>query len=544
MNADESIILSTAPKDFHEILRQIADDPAARRYACQKSDALFSLYYFPHYHFFEMPGFHRDMYRDLGFQDITGVLWEMYRESAKTSIAKIGLVKKICYAEKHFIPWVSYDQKKAAANLYDVALALQMNKRILEDFGQLFYESDMEIDEDRKKFSKKKSVSEFITVNKIKVKAYSTGTSIRGEVYDNYRPDWIILDDIENIKTVVSEAMTNEVIAFIDEMLSGAASDANYLILANCLSFSGSIAYLKNKIKDEKDWVLRNVKVVDDNDNLTWPAKYVKTDKEAEIVNLGILDKKQQKVSLEKKQRLLGYTTYNREMLNTPLTDEEREIKLSWLQYEFTDDEIKDRTRNRYVTIDVADSKARGKNDPDDTGTTVVDIDSEGNWYVQAVNASKFNAPELIDWIFYIWETYKPIKIGVEKKSLEDQVMPYIKQRSAEKQIFPVVVELKSGGTNKQDRIRGALQGRLQHGKIKFRKGAMDDTPKLKAQLFDFPKGRHDDLPDALHYISQIGGRPFSQGPGENNSLLNKEFYAHKKKEKALQSARARILNL
>jgi phage terminase large subunit-like protein len=142
----------------------------------------------------------------------------------------------------------------------------------------------------------------------------------------------------------------------------------------------------------------------------------------------------------------------------------------------------------------VADSKARGKNDPDDTGTTVVDIDSEGNWYVQMVNASKMNSPELIDWVFYIWETYKPIKIGIEKKALEDQVLPYIKQRSAERQIFPVVVELKPGGTNKIDRIRGALQGRLQHGKIKFRRNPVDDTAKLKTQLFDFPKGRHDDL--------------------------------------------------
>ena len=526
------------------LLAEIMNNPEKRKYACEKSIALFSLYYFSEFHHFEMPDFHKDMYEDLNFDGLIGALWVAYRESAKTSLAKIGLAHAICYNRKKFILWTSYDLKKASSNLFDIAFALQTNERILEDFGQLFYEPDMEIDEEKKKFSKKKSVSEFITVNRIKVKAYSTGTSIRGEVYNSYRPDLIILDDIENSKTIVSEAMTDEVINFMDEMLSGAAPDANFLLLANRLSNAGSVVYFEDKIKSEKNWRVRDIKVVDEAGNITWPQKYVFTDSEAEKINKGIDDPKKRVVSLEQKQRLLGYTTYNREMLNTPLTDEERQIKVAWLQEIFTDDEIKNKTCNRYVTIDVADSKARGKNDPDATGTTIVDIDAEGNWHVQLVKASHINSPELIDWIFYLWEMYKPVKIGVEKKSLEDQIMPYIRQRSEERQVFPVVVELKHGGVNKQDRIRGALQGRLQHKKIRFRKDAKDDTQKLKNQLYDFPKSKHDDLIDALAYIAQIGLRPFSYGKEEYKSMLHKDFYEHKRKEKSLISTRSKILNL
>jgi len=544
MIKNELINSSINKDDFNKLFQEILDDPVKRRYACEKNIALFSLYYFSHYHLFEMPDFHSNMYKDLNFDEIVGAMWIMFRESAKTSLAKIGLIHTICYERKKFPIWVSYDQRKAASNLYDVALTLQTNQRIIDDFGQLFYERELDVDEEKQRFSKKKSVKEFITSNKIKVIAYSTGMNIRGEVYDSFRPDLIIMDDIENSKTVVSEAMTLEVTTFIDEMLAGTAPDCNFLVLANRLSFSGSIVYLEDKVKAEKNWVVRDIPVADIHGNILWPQKYVKTDKEAAEFNKNIVNPKERKVSLETKERIQGYTTYNREMLNTPLTDEEREIKLSWLQKIFKQEDIKDRVVNRYITIDVADSKARAKNDPDYTGTIIVDIDGEGNWYTQLVRAERLNSPELIDWIFYLWETYKPIKIGVEKKSLEDQVMPYIRQRSDEKQIFPVVVELKHGGVNKEDRIRGAVQGRLEHGKVYFKHNATDHTSNLKKQLYDFPKAKHDDLSDALAYIDQIGFRPFGQKKDEYKSSLHKEFYEYKRTQKQLTSVRSRILNL
>ncbi len=236
-SSNEKKIFPDNKEDFRKLFEEILEDKEKRVYACRKNIALFSLYYFSHYHLFEMPDFHSDMYQDLNFDNLVGAMWIMYRESAKTSLGKIGLAHMICYERKKFIIWVSYDQRKASSNLYDVAFALQTNQKIIDDFGQLFFEKDMDIDEENHRFSKKKSVKEFITSNKIKVIAYSTGMNIRGEVYDSYRPDMIIMDDIENSKTVVSEAMTLEVTTFIDEMLSGSAPDCNFLILANRISF-------------------------------------------------------------------------------------------------------------------------------------------------------------------------------------------------------------------------------------------------------------------------------------------------------------------
>lgn len=477
-----------------------------------------------------MPSFHKDMYEDLLFTDWNVVEWIMFRESAKTSLAKIKIIHDIVYKKKHFILWTSFDEKKAKGNLYDIALQLQTNKNLIADFGQLFYEEQLEI-----KKTRKKSIDEFVTSNDIKVKAYSTGQSPRGEVFGPYRPDFIILDDIETVKTIISEPRTKQVIDFIDELMSGAAGSADILVLGNRLTNDGSITYFEKKIKEDKEAIIREVAVVNKKGNLMWPDKYVRTDEEAQAYNKDIADKVRYKISLETKKRRLGETVYNREMMNQPLSDTDREIKWKWLQNNFSDEEIKTRVKNRYVMIDVADSKERkerkDKGLPDYTGTIVFDWDFENNWFIQFAKRNRLNAPELIDWIFYIWETYKPIKIGVEKKAFEDQIKPYIDIKSQETQIYPVVVELEHGGKRKEDRIRGALQGRLQAGKIQFKKNAIDDTDKLKQELYDFPKAEFDDLSDALAYGEQVGMRPYVQGESGIMTEVNKEFWENKNKQ-------------
>lgn len=509
-----------------EKLWEILDKKETRIEACRNNILLFSIYYFQHYQHYQTPLFHKDLYSDLLFENNSGALWMAFRESAKSSLAKIKIIHAICYNYKHFINWTSFDQKKAEGNLFDVVIELQTNQRILADFGQLFFDESIE------KKSKKKSIGEFITNNNIKVKAYSTGQSIRGEVYGAYRPDLSILDDIETIKTIPSEAKTRQVIEYVDELLSGLGGSADVLVLANKISNTGSIKYIEDKVKNLDDWIIRDIPVMI-NGEIVWKDKYVGTNEEAKRINAKIEDKQKRKVSLQAKKELLGETAYNREMMNQPLSDKDREFKWSWLCHFYIPEEIEKRVRNRYITIDVADSKERedrkSRGVPDYTGITVVDWDVENYWYVVYAKRERVNLPELIEKIFWLWEMYKPIKIGVEKRAFEDQVNPYILQKSEEIGIYPVVEELEHGGTRKEDRIRGALQGRCQAGKIKFIKDAKDNTDDLRMELYDFPKATFDDCSDGLAYIEQIGTRPITMGNSPILTEISQEFYENKK---------------
>ena len=510
-------------------LLELLKNQKTRVAACRDNIWLFSLYYFGRYHFFPMPQFHIEMYEDLKFDKYNILLWEMYRESAKTTLAKIKVIHSICYGDKHFIPWVSFDEKKAEANLLDVARELQLNDRINEDFGQLFFDDTLTAD----KSSKKKSMNEFITSNNIKVKAYSVGMSIRGEVFGPYRPDLYVLDDIETLKTIISDSRTGQVIAFIDELLSGIAGDADIIILANKISNDGSIVYLEEKLTKIKTAKIMNVPVMTEDNKIIWPERYTLTDAEAEKINRGIEDKKKRVISLESKRRLLGETVYNREMLNRPLTEDEREFRWIWLQRNYKEEDLKNKLVNTYVMIDIANTKdrknAKKKGDPDYTGITVLSVDAFNNWYVRYAKRERLNAPEKIDKIFWLWDTFKPSRIGVEKVAFHDEIEPYIRIKSEETGIYPVVVELEHHGMNKEERIRGALQGRAQAGKLNFKEEFHDDTDKLKQELYDFPKARHDDLSDSLAYGEQLAVAPILQNQGKILTSIQQEFLEERK---------------
>ena len=74
------------------------------------------------------------MYNDLSFEEQQALLWVMFRDSAKTSLARFAVIHAICYGYKKNISWVGHDKEKAGKNIRAVAHQLQANKRIIADF--------------------------------------------------------------------------------------------------------------------------------------------------------------------------------------------------------------------------------------------------------------------------------------------------------------------------------------------------------------------------------------------------------------------------
>ena len=202
----------------------------------------------------------------------------------------------------------------------------------------------------------------------------------------------------------------------------------------------------------------------------------------------------------------------------TPIASETQIFRPEWMKKEFDPAELDGKVLNRYITIDTADTDREGA---DYIGVTVVDWDSENRWYFTFVKRYRLNILGLVDLVFNLWEEWKPQKIGVEKKSFEDQLKPLLDEQKEERGVFPVVVQLEDRGRRKEARIIGALQGRFEKEKIYFKRNAKDDTQAMKRELFDFPKGRNDDLIDAAAYVEQIGQRPFTSDKFIIPSLQN-----------------------
>lgn len=222
----------------------------------------------------------------------------------------------------------------------------------------------------------------------------------------------------------------------------------------------------------------------------------------------------------------------------TPIATETQIFRPEWMKKEFDPKDLEGKVLNRYITIDAAQTDKEGA---DYIGVAVVDWDSENNWYLSFVKRYRLNILGLVDLVFNLWNEWKPQSIGVEKLAFADQLKPLLDDQMEERQCWPVVRELEHKGRRKEARIIGALQGRFEKGKIWMKKSAKDDTEALRRELFDFPKGRYDDLADALAYIEQIGQRPFSQKKEEKTSIASEIEEESRRRGRSKQSISSRI---
>jgi hypothetical protein len=300
------------------LLKEIKENKESRKYLTSKSLYLFAAYYYGEYFVYKTPDFHFDYFecfQDLVEGRIPHGAWVGFAESAKTSIAKIGLAWIACNKKKRYVNVDSYDKENSERLLYELVENLQGNQKIIDDFGQLYNAPRS------KEKVQVKRISNFVTNNGIRFEAHSVGVSVRGRVHNYVRPDFFLFDDIENSQTIRSNVVTSAVIAHYDEVKRGLAPNACTLLLGNYLSESGSVAYVIKSVKNSGGRVIFTP-VVDKKGNIAWPDKYVLTDKEAEIVNATLLPE-QKKVSLEFKKRDLnggGKRNYELEMLLDPVS--------------------------------------------------------------------------------------------------------------------------------------------------------------------------------------------------------------------------------
>jgi hypothetical protein len=314
-------LIKDSPSSIAKMLKFLSEESTRdeRLYIFNKDEnfIFFALYYFPEYFQYKLADFHYEMFKDLTFKEWQYLVWCAFRESGKTSLAKIYIVWCICNNKKRFINYDCYDKKNAESNLFDIARALQTNQALIEDYGQLFFEKESEV-------STKKSIGEFVTANEIKVKAFSTQEPTRGRVYGRFRPDLFVLDDFENSKTAKSEVRTAEVISHIKELFGGLSGHASVIFLCNLIHEDGSVARIMREGRDNRSYKVREIPVYKGEyllGEITWKDKYVWTDDEAALANLHIKDPLKRKISIEGKMRDLnvgGENNFDPEMLNKP----------------------------------------------------------------------------------------------------------------------------------------------------------------------------------------------------------------------------------
>ena len=457
--------------------------PAERRYILENDFLHWFTYYYVDYVKCPFAPFHYEMFDDVS--KLTSgiyreVAWVMFRESAKTSIAKGFITWLICTEKRKYINVDSFDKENAERMLFDAILELQKNPRILQDYGELY-----NVKRNSEELTQKK-ISNFLTNNGIRVEAHSTQESIRGRLHGAQRPDALILDDFETNKTKDSEAYTAQVAGHISEAQSGMDANGIVLYLCNYITEYGNVNALFKRSETDPRLKVRKVDVIDSTTGLpSWPERHALTTEEATA---------QGKVSIEDIRRKLGPQVFNAEMMNSPIDTDSQEFSPTWFKHVSRESVLSKNTR-KFALIDSAMSK---RSDSDNTGISRVYVDKENKWYVSG-KKYRINSKELIDILFQLHDEGME-KIGIEATAYTEGVKPYFEEECSKRNKYPRIVELKHGGVQKETRIRSLIP-RYSIGDIFHIEG---ETTALEDELVRFPKSRHDDVMDSLAYASQI----------------------------------------
>jgi len=169
-----------------------------------------------------------------------------------------------------------------------------------------------------------------------------------------------------------------------------------------------------------------------------------------------------------------------------------------------------------YITVDLAGFTTEGNlrkgalKVRDEHAIAVVKVGSYG-WWVKEIHHGQWDSRETALRILKVYSDIRPMKLGIEKGSLRNAMMPYLEDEMRRLNRYFPVWDLEANGKNKgskEDRIRWGLEGRLEKGRIYLnnQESASNLWQRyLIAQGNDFPSPlSHDDLLDALAYVDQL----------------------------------------
>jgi predicted phage terminase large subunit-like protein len=177
--------------------------------------------------------------------------------------------------------------------------------------------------------------------------------------------------------------------------------------------------------------------------------------------------------------------------MNTPTAAINQVFSRSWMKYY---EEIKHRDMVYCTSVDLASAKKEESSDPDYTVVLTCAVSAKYNEiYVVHYTRGRFDPGETINAVFDHVRAYKPLEVIVESIGYQRTLNYWMRKRMKFHNLLFYINELKGLTGSKVDRIRG-LQPYFSNGQI-FLKARMTE---IEQELLAFPKGRHDDLVDAL----------------------------------------------
>jgi predicted phage terminase large subunit-like protein len=291
------------------LIEAIKHNRTLRQKISRSSHALFFLLYFSEYITSLTADFQREMFKLTETKNKDLCVLSAFRGSAKSTIFSTSLpIWKIISGQSHFVVIASQTQHQSRQHMMNIKKPLESNKLLRNDLGP-FNEENTEWG-----FTSGLIFDQYDA----KLMVVSTEQSIRGLRYKQYRPDLIILDDIEDLNSTRTKESRDKIFNwFTSEILPLGTTETKVFVLGNFLHEQSLVGRLMAQINDgSRTGIAKKYPLIDDQGICLWPGRF--PDKE----------------SIEKFKKKIGDDiTWNREYLLKIVAREDQIVKPEDIHY-------------------------------------------------------------------------------------------------------------------------------------------------------------------------------------------------------------------
>lgn len=483
--------------------------------------------YFPHYFSKPSPEFHREL--DAIWQQ--GVLKGRYpltaadtkmisrlpgtrravaapRGHAKsTNLTFKGTMHSTLYGYKHYPIIISDSSEQAEGFLDNIRVEFEENTAILEDFGALagsVWRSNV-----------------LVTKTNIKIEAIGSGKKIRGRKHRNWRPDLIILDDVENDENVRTPEQRKKLKDWFDKAVSKCGDDYTDIVYIGTLLHYDSLlaktlanpAYRSIKYKavirfSQADDLWQQWETIftdlSNDDREADALAFFQAHKTAMLEGTQVLwEEKLSYYDLMVMRVSEGEASFNSEEQNEPINPDDCLFMEEWFDY-YNEAEVNfgDPAFDFFGFID----PSLGKTKRSDFSAIITLAKHKGSGYLYVVDADiERRHPDRIIADVLAKERWLRAgfghgyrKLGAETNQFQWFLKEELAKASAKAGLYLPIEEVQQT-SDKVMRIQ-TLQPDVKNKYIKFNRR----HKRLLEQLTQFPMGAHDDGPDALEGARSI----------------------------------------
>lgn len=414
----------------------------------------------------------------------------------------------VLYAYKHYILILSDSSDQAEGFLEDIKTELEDNGDILMDFGSL-------------KGEKVWRTGVILTKTDVKVEAIGSGKKVRGRRHRNWRPDLIVLDDIENDENVNTPEQRKKLKNWFTKAVSKAGDTYTDIMYIGTILHYDSL--LSNVLKNPR-YKVRKYRAVNSfavNGKLweEWESIYInlfnenheedarsfyETNEDAMLEGTDVLwEEKLSYYDLMVIKVSEGEASFNSELQNDPVDPDNATFNQEWFDY--YEPEQFDFKTSEFIIIG-ANDPSLGKNKKSDTSAIISLALSLKTGYMFVLEASieKRKPDVIISDVFEMNRRFRRdykkgfYKFGVETVQFQYFFKEVMAALSAELGEYLPIEEMQTS-VNKQLRIE-SLQPVVKNKYLKFCR----DHKTLLKQLEEYPMGKNDDGPDCLQMAVQL----------------------------------------